>query len=372
MSQQRGNTTTAGAAGAPNVLHYGVMRYGPVVVGLISAALFGVATPLSKVLLGSLSQFQLAGLLYLGAGLAMVPFVAVRGQRSPRKPVDRKNGLRLAGSVLFGGCMGPVFLLLGLSLAHASSVSLWLNLELAATAVLGYLVFRDHLDAAGWIGVVVALLAGVLVTVGEGSAGIAASFFVALACLCWGLDNNFTALIDALTPQEITLVKGFVAGAVNFSIGILTARSLPAPGVTIASLLVGALCYGGSIVLFIAAAQRLGAARSQIVFAAGPFFALGFSIFLLSERPAWTQIAAAGALVGSIALMLRARHSHKHAHARVVHIHSHRHDDLHHTHIHPGQLASLTHTHEHTHEALIHEHPHLPDLHHRHDHGPGS
>ena len=48
------------------------MRYGSVLIGVISAALFGVATPLSKILLDRLSQFQLAGLLYLGAGLAML------------------------------------------------------------------------------------------------------------------------------------------------------------------------------------------------------------------------------------------------------------------------------------------------------------
>jgi hypothetical protein len=28
----------------------------------------------------------------------------------------------------------------------------WLNLELAATAVLGFLFFRDHLDVVGWLG----------------------------------------------------------------------------------------------------------------------------------------------------------------------------------------------------------------------------
>jgi len=346
------------------------MRYGPVLIGLISAALFGIATPLSKFLLGSLSQFQLAGLLYLGAGLAMMPFVVARRRGLLRRTVDKKNALRLAGSVLFGGCMGPVFLLFGLASAHASSVSLWLNLELAATAVLGFLLFRDHLDISGWLGVAGALLSGVLVTVGEGSAGVLPSLLVASACVCWGLDNNFTALIDALTPQEITLVKGLVAGTVNLGIGVLVASSLPATGASLAALAVGAICYGGSIVLFIAAAQRIGAARGQIVFASGPFFALAFSFFLLSERPVWIQAVAAGALLGSIALMLHARHSHEHAHELVAHIHSHRHDDLHHTHIHPGQPQSLAHTHEHTHEAFTHKHPHLPDLHHRHPHRP--
>jgi hypothetical protein len=46
-------------------------------LALVSAALFGAATPASKLLLVSLEPFQLAGLLYLGAALAMVPVAAL-------------------------------------------------------------------------------------------------------------------------------------------------------------------------------------------------------------------------------------------------------------------------------------------------------
>lgn len=282
------------------------------VMGAISAALFGIATPLSKILLTTLSQFQLAGLLYLGAGAAMLPVVVLQRRKSGPKRVDRKNAVRLGMAVLFGGCLGPVFLLLGLASAHAASVSLWLNLELAATAVLGFLLFKDHLDVLGWLGVGGALAAGVLVTIAVGR--------------------------------------------------------LPAPGVGLASLALGAVCYGGSIVLFISAAQRVGAARGQILFASAPFFGMLFAFLLLAESLSWLQAAAAVVLLCSIALMLRARHSHRHLHEHVVHVHAHRHDDQHHTHLHPGAPVSLTHTHEHSHEAIEHEHGHVPDLHHRHNH----
>jgi len=344
------------------------MGYGSVVAGVISAALFGIATPLSKILLKSLTQFQLAGLLYLGAGLGMLPFVIAQRRKSGRKRLDRKNALRLGAAVLFGGCLGPVFLLFGLASAQAASVSLWLNLELAATAVLGVLLFKDHLGTFGWWGVGGALLAGVIVAFGEGSAGILPGLLVALACVCWGLDNNCTALIDALTPYEITLAKGLIAGSVNFGLGVMTVGGMPSASVGLASLALGAVCYGGSIVLFIAAAQRIGAARGQILFASAPFFGMLFSLLLLFEKLSWLQMAATAVLLGSIALMLSARHSHSHLHESVVHIHAHRHDDLHHTHVHEGSSPSLTHSHAHSHTASEHEHSHLPDLHHRHIH----
>lgn len=47
---------------------------GPVMLALLSAALFGSATPLTKTLLNQLRPFQLAGLLYLGAAIGVLPF----------------------------------------------------------------------------------------------------------------------------------------------------------------------------------------------------------------------------------------------------------------------------------------------------------
>jgi hypothetical protein len=58
------------------------------------------------------------------------------------KGADKHNQLRLLGAVIAGGICGPVLLLIGLRLAEATSVSLWLNFEVAATALLGVLLFR--------------------------------------------------------------------------------------------------------------------------------------------------------------------------------------------------------------------------------------
>lgn len=49
------------------------MKRFAIITGVLSGFLFGVATPFSKLLLSGLNSFQLAGLLYLGAALAMVP-----------------------------------------------------------------------------------------------------------------------------------------------------------------------------------------------------------------------------------------------------------------------------------------------------------
>ena len=340
-------------------------------MAVLSAVLFGAAAPLSKILLADLNYFLLAGLLYLGAALGVSPFILSRA-RTKIERMDKKNISRILGSVLFGGILGPVFLLLGLKIAHAASVSLWLNLELAATAVLGWLFFKDHLDIRGWLGVGGAVLAGVLITVHEGPSGLLAALLVTAACICWGLDNHYTALIDVLTPAQMTFVKGLAAGSINSAIGIFLVPGLPEPVIFIWALVVGIFCYGLIIVLYITSAHFLGATRSQIVFSSAPFFGAFFSVLILSEKLSWTQALAALILAVSILSLILQKHTHVHSHFESEHIHWHRHDELHHAHEHGSSADSGGHIHLHKHGKIRHAHAHFPDLHHRHDHPGGQ
>lgn len=337
-------------------------------LALLSAFLFGASTPASKALLGSLEPFQLAGLLYLGAALGMAPVVALEGGTAARLRLDRANSWRLAGAIFFGGMLGPLLLLTALRLTLAGSVSLLLNLEGVATAVLGVALFREHLGRTGWIGVAGAVGAGALVAGGHGWPGLAGALLTAGACICWALDNHLTALIDGITPARSTLAKGAVAGTTNLGIGLATSPLVAEPEAIAAALAVGALSYGASIVLYIRSAQELGATRAQAVFASAPFVGAGLAFVLLGEPLGLGHAAAALVLIPSMAALFLGHHAHAHVHDRVEHTHSHRHDDGHHLHEHPGQPPAVRHSHPHQHGPLAHTHPHWPDIHHRHGH----
>jgi drug/metabolite transporter (DMT)-like permease len=338
----------------------------PVLSALLAAVLFGAATPASKVLLAGLSPFQLAGLLYLGAAVSAAPAIAGAGKWG--WPAERKNQLRLLGAVLFGGTLGPVFLLLGLQLASAASVSLWLNFELVATALLGQLFFHDHLGSRGWLAVLGMVIAGSILTTAEGSAGLSSAALVAAACVCWGLDNHLTALIDGITPSQSTFWKGLIAGTVNLTIGIAAAPFVGSSSVVLVGLLIGALSYGASIALYISAAQGIGATRAQMIFASAPFFGMAIATVVPGESISMIQVLSGVVFAASFFLLFQDRHAHFHVHEAMSHTHAHRHDDGHHTHVHPSVLPSYEHSHWHEHEPLSHAHPHWPDLHHRHVH----
>ncbi|MEM6926805.1 MAG: DMT family transporter [Myxococcota bacterium] len=338
----------------------------PVVWCLLAALLFGASTPASKVLLAEGGPLPLAGLLYLGAALAVAPW-SFRGG-SPARFHAPRNLLSLGGAVVFGGILGPALLLYGLQHAPSASVSMWLNLETVATAVLALLFFRENLEVRVWLANLGVVLAGVLLAAPDGFGLAPAALLVTAACVCWGLDNNWTATIDGFTPEQTTLAKGVVAGSFNLGLGVALGQPLPGWESALAALGVGALAYGASIVLYIRGAQHLGATRSQMLFSTAPFLGVGLAWLGLGEPAEGVQLLAGAVMIGSLGVMLSTRHAHEHAHEALTHTHLHCHDDGHHGHTHPDLPPGAWHTHEHSHEAMAHAHAHQPDLHHRHPH----
>lgn len=339
------------------------------VAGIASAFLFGAATPASKALLEGIQPQALAGLLYLGAALGVLPLIIK--ERSVRWPwrAGQRTLLLLTGAIILGGVVGPLLLLLALKTAQSGSVSLWLNLEFVATVLLGHFVFREQLSPRGWIAAGGTLVAAILLVGGEGNQGFLPAVLVTAGCICWGFDNHLTALIDGISPAQTTFWKGVVAGALNLFIGGAIAGGVGLPGLVMAALMVGSVSYGFSITLYITAAQGLGATRSQMIFSAAPLFGLLLSVTVLGEAFTVAQALAAILIVASLIVTFSEDHTHFHIHDyNVPHQHLHRHDEPHHNHEHDGLRSSVSHVHRHAHEPQEHAHKHWPDLHHRHGH----
>lgn len=345
------------------------MKRFAIITGILSGFLFGVATPFSKLLLAELNSFQLAGLLYLGAALAMLPYI-FRKNSHLKFLFQPGSRAKTIGIIFFGGFAGPLLLLAGLKTANAASVSIWLNMELVATAVLGILIFKDTLDRNTWIGVILTITAGIITSLGEGTSGLISGLLITAACICWGIDNHLTALTDGASPQTVTFIKGIVAGSVNLLIGCFIATQKPAFGYVAPAIIVGIFAYGISIVLYVTSAQNIGATRSQILFSTAPVWGVVLSYLFVHEPFQWVHIISVVLLALAVIVTNLLAHKHLHTHVAMEHIHYHQHSDRHHTHLHDGETvpAGKWHSHLHKHDPLTHEHPHDPDLHHRHDH----
>jgi drug/metabolite transporter (DMT)-like permease len=340
-------------------------------MALASAILFGASAPLAKLLLGSVGPQMLAGLLYLGAGagLAVVHVGrAALGIPAAEAPLHRKDLPWLAAVVIFGGCLGPLLLMLGLQQTSASSGSLLLNLEGLATMGIAWLIFKENVDGRLLLGAF-AIVIGAMILSWDGN-GIrlnAGGGMIAGACLAWGLDNNLTRKLSSADPVITTMIKGLVAGAVNVGLALAVGSAFPSVPTVGAAAIVGFLGVGVSLILFVLALRHLGTARTGAYFSLAPFIGAVVAILLLGE-PLTPQLVLAGLLMGcGLWLHLAERHEHEHRHEILEHEHSHGHDE-HHQHSHAGATVSETHSHWHRHEPLRHKHPHYPDLHHRHRH----
>ena len=110
----------------------------------LAALLFGASTPAASVIAEDMKPLVLAGLLYLGAAMAVSPWWIAR---RPDGAALRRDWRPLAVAIVAGGAIGPALLTAGLVDTPAATASLLLNMELVATVVLAATLFREHLGA---------------------------------------------------------------------------------------------------------------------------------------------------------------------------------------------------------------------------------
>lgn len=337
-------------------------------LALGAAALFGASTPLAKALIGEVSPWLLAGLLYLGSGIGLLGLTLLR-RRQAEAPLRRGDLPWLAAIVLPGGVIGPVLLMIGLVATPASSASLLLNLEGVLTLAIAWLVMRENVDLRVGLGAA-AILAGALLLSWDGRmSGLGwGTLAIAGACLAWAIDNNLTRRLSSADPLQIAMIKGLAAGSVNVGLALLLRAPWPAAWAVAFAGLIGFLGYGVSLALFVLALRHLGTARAAAYFSAAPFVGAVIAILGFGEAVTPAFLAAAALMAVGLYLHLAERHEHEHAHEPMQHEHGHSHD-AHHRHAHSaGDPPGEPHAHVHAHPRMVHSHPHFPDIHHRHPH----
>jgi len=275
---------------------------------LLAALLFGVGTPLIKLLFSAVDPLLLAALINLGAALGVAAMTRIPWRLG--NLTLRVNRLPFAGSIVCGGIVAPALLVWGIAHAPGSAAALLLNLEAAFTALIAWVFFRETIGLRFVLGLVLVTLGGVLVSAGAGSgpgralAGLA----IATSCLCWAIDNNCTARLREVTPAQFSLWKGIIAAAALFT--VCAGRGTPLVGWNVVgeAVLLGACCHGLALLVFVTALQCLGAGRTAAYFAAAPFVGAAASVALLGEEVTPALLCAAVLMAVGVAALLTEPH----------------------------------------------------------------
>lgn len=338
---------------------------------LLSAILFGISPVACKALVGDMPAALLAGLLYLGSGLGLAGVLVWQTVpvRAVFQALSLRQWLNLLGAIISGGVAAPLFLAYGIRFGTASEVSLLLNFEAVTTTLLAWLLFHEHIGLRVWTGKLMIVGASVLVVfTGAERLGLSLpGLSVLTACVLWGIDNNLTRELEAVPATLLACVKGLSAGLFNLFVSVIVLHGSATALQITGSLVIGALSYGASLVLFIYALREIGTARTSTWFASGPFIGALLAVLLLGERPPAGYWLAALIMLSGMFFLYGETHRHSHTHDAMEHSHRHLHGE-HHQHAHEDGNDGEPHEHQHTHQVISHSHLHWPDIHHRHTH----
>lgn len=333
---------------------------------LLAALFFGASAPVSKLLLGDVPPVLMAAFLYLGSGTGISFIKLFQRLASNQKEAGIKapDVKWLAGAIISGGILAPIVLMISLKNTLASTASLLLNFEGVGTTLIALFFFRESISRRALSAIFVITLASIFLSTNFAGrfAFSLGALGVILACVLWGVDNNFTRNISAKDPLTIVAWKGLVAGTFSLLLGLGLGQRPPALASLLGILLLGFVSYGLSTMLFIYSMRGLGAARTSALYGTAPLAGVLLSFIIFRDPITLLFIFAAALMVAGALLLANEEHAHFHIHMPVVHEHRHGHDELH---VHDA--ADMAHSHEHEHPRTEHEHGHMPDIHHRHE-----
>ena len=326
---------------------------------ILAAALYAINVPLSKLLLEKVPAAMMAAFLYLGAGVGLLLYGLLTGERKKSEPLTRAELPYTLGMILLD-IAAPILLMLGLQRTNSANASLLNNFEIVATSLIAFFVFREAMSRRLKIAVALVTLASVALSFeGEGSFRFnTGSLLVLAAGSCWGLENNCTRMLSAKSSVQITTVKGIGSGLGSLVIALALGEPIPGFLWTGAVMALGFVAYGLSINFYIKAQKELGAAKTSAYYSIAPFLGVLFGMVMLGERPGAQFYVGLAIMAAATVLLVKdtvsLQHTHEHTH---THTHEHRHGDTVHTHEH-----THVHTHTHTHGAEEDLHSHTHDI----------
>lgn len=286
------------------------MRYVLLASGM---ALFGSATPVSKLVGDAFPSFLASGLRMATAAAILLPFLlAAGGGVRPLRETDRRDRLLLAAIGAVGTFGFTLLLLLGLQNAPGAVAAVVMATTPAVTAAGAVALLGERIDRASAVAIVLAVSGVVLVNLagsgGGGDAVLLGSLLVFGAVCCEAAYTLLGKRLTAeLTPVAIATAAAVVAGALFLPVAVWqsVAFDWSSPGATdwLALAWWGAATMGLGSVLWFRGMRRVSSTTASAFMAVMPVSALVLSYVLLDEAFELAHAAGMAVVLGAIAVV---------------------------------------------------------------------
>jgi drug/metabolite transporter (DMT)-like permease len=265
-------------------------KYNIAILGaILSAILYAISLPISKILLKEIPPTIMAALLYLGAGIGMSIIDLFRYKTGKVKMEMRLTSKEIPVTIgmVVVNIAAAIFLMIGLAMTTSANASLLNNFEIVATSLIAFFIFKEEINKKLWAAIALITVSSIILSV-EDISSFSFSFgsiFILIACICWGLENNFTRVLSVKDPLQVVVIKGFGSGLGSLIIALILNETANNISYIIATLLLGFVSYGLSIFFYVYAQRELGATKTSAYYAIAPFIAVGLSFVTFFQIP---------------------------------------------------------------------------------------
>jgi len=273
-------------------------------------ALFGSATPLSKLVTKHFPVFIAGGLRVLLAFLVLLPFVKLQNFRNYRGS-DRWLLLGISALGVFGftACM-----LYGMRMVSGVTGSVVMSMTPAITAILSVIIFKDQLTWKKGLALALALAGVLLLQLKQGNAPRTSHSWLGMilifAAVC--CEAGYTLMGKALTgkyaPEEISGLSALIAVICFIPASIWQGPELRAQEIKPIDWLwlaaYGLVTMGLGSVLWYKGISKVEGSVAASFMGVMPVSALVLSYLLLGEQFHWLQLAGFLLVFGGVLLMI--------------------------------------------------------------------
>lgn len=253
------------------------------ILALLSALLCAFNIIIEKKYIKDISSEKILFLMYLGAGLGLfIIHLLTRHKYKASENRITKKEIPSIVTIVLCELGSSFFLIEALKKIDASLASLLIIFELVMTSICSWLIFNDKIEKNEIIAIIFVLIGSFILNFKDGIFNTMNIYalLVILACLCWGISNNVTALISSKEPALFTSIK-CISVSILYLIMIIIKKDLSFDYPIL--ILLGFFTYGISILSYAISTKYLGAYKATLVFSFSPIFGVLLSFIIYKE-----------------------------------------------------------------------------------------